>query len=49
MEEDYSIPLLFLFLILWFAWYKLTDSFWLSGIINAITYSLGWLSIKIWS
>lgn len=48
-KEDYSVPLIFAFIIFWFAWYRLLDNFLLSGIINIVTFIIGYITYKLWN
>lgn len=49
MKEDYSIPLLFAFIIFWIFWYRMFNDFWLSGGITIVLFILGKIIYKVWN
>lgn len=49
MEEDYFIPLLFSIIIFWFAWYKTTNNFWLSGGVTVVSFLISKIIYKLWN
>lgn len=48
-DEDYSIPLLFLFILLWIFWYRIFNDFWLSGGITIVLFLISIIIYKVWN
>lgn len=48
-EEDYSMPLLLLFILLWISWYKVFNNFWLSGGITMVSFLISIIIYKVWN